>query len=136
MTPHVCLMTDHINRFSYLNTLIQNHGISNNYDAVKNYALSVSNVRIVCGRRFPLQLGVVLVFIFLFLLHIDKWLHSQKEMNQNNALLCQRLRQNTFHTNVGHTFSAFQKDMNIFTRRLWNLWFKSYRLLYSRNHYY
>ena len=39
----MCLMTDHINRFSLLNTLdlIQNHGISNNYDAVKNYALSV-----------------------------------------------------------------------------------------------
>ena len=40
--------------------MIQNHGISNNHDAVKNYALSVYNVRLVCWWRFPLQLGVLL----------------------------------------------------------------------------
>ena len=31
---------------------------------VKNPTSSVKNVRLVCGRRFPLQLGVVLVYFF------------------------------------------------------------------------
>ena len=35
--------------------------ISLNVDAVTNYSSSVYNVQLVCGRRFPLQLGVMLV---------------------------------------------------------------------------
>ena len=43
-----------------------------NYDAVTNHTSSVWNVRLVCGRRFPLQLSVMLVsivFVSIIALH-------------------------------------------------------------------
>ena len=41
--------------------MILNYGVSKIYDAVTYLTMSVLNVRLVCGRRFLLQLGVMLV---------------------------------------------------------------------------
>ena len=45
---------------------------SKNYDAVTYHTTSVFNVRLVCGRRFLLQLSVMLVSIAVVGLHNSK----------------------------------------------------------------